>query len=44
MGRVRDDGTQTLSEGAEAQAAESVVDELDTPEADRFIEVEKITW
>jgi hypothetical protein len=33
---VRDNGARTVSEGGGAQAAESIGDELNTPEADGF--------
>jgi hypothetical protein len=42
--RVRDDGGRTVFEGEEAQAAESVGDELDTPKVDDFTRGENIAW
>jgi hypothetical protein len=36
VGGTHDDGTRTASEGEEAQAAESVGDELKAPKADGF--------
>jgi hypothetical protein len=43
-GGVRDDGARTISEGGEAQAAESVGDELNTLKADGFTKGENISW
>jgi hypothetical protein len=44
MGGAHDNGAQTISKGGEAQAAESVGDELETPQTDGFTEGRNIMW
>jgi hypothetical protein len=43
-GRAHDEGTRATSKGGEAQAAESVGDELEAPKADGFAEEKAIAW
>jgi hypothetical protein len=44
VGGAHNDGTRAASKEGEAQAAESVDDELDSPKEDGFTEGKAIAW